>query len=616
MKKLIALCLALTMLLCCLGCSGAGSLADRIQGRTAESSAAAKDTFTDIAEKLKTRFGEEIVHLDTVRGWPDHVPYADMEHGDVDYDTLSYRIWTVEDFEASCQRLLDADSADGVIDAFEKLYADYVDVDSNYTICYIEYCKNVTDEQLVADQAETERVLNECWDKYCGTVRDTLAGPQGKVLAAYLTEDVADAFREYEDQSEHEQELRDQENALVARYYEEMDDPYSYTFSYRGKDWNLEALQEDMGRTLGYTGWYAVRDGIYGAINAVVGKTYLELLAIRAELAEINGYDNYAEYAYEGTYSRDYTPEDAQVLCDTIKQYVGPSFYDDLYGNDLLYEDLSCDMSGEEMFRLVGQYCGQLAPAIREAWEYLYDHNLYYITDDDRMMDAGYTTTISKYHAPFVFICMGNTLSDISTVAHEFGHACDAYWNQPRDEILDHGCYDVFEIHSTGMEIMLTRYYSEVMGDRAAAAEFNMLFNLVYSVVSGCLFDEFQRKIYADPTMTLDEINQLYYDLCVAYGESEPTDHDYYWCFVPHTFSSPCYYVSYAASALGTIQIWDLQQKDPDAALALYLDILGKGAYDYGYTELMEAAGLKSFGDKGAADEICRPLIDYLRHLS
>ena len=115
--------------------------------------------------------------------------------------------------------------------------------------------------------------------------------------------------------------------------------------------------------------------------------------------------------------------------------------------------------------------------------------------------------------------------------------------------------------------------------------------------------------------MTLEEINKLYYDLCRAYGEPEPTDNDYYWIFINHTFESPCYYISYAASALASLQLWDLQQEDPDAALEKYMEILGLGAYDYGYMELLEEVGLKSFAQEGVADEVCRPVVNHLRSM-
>ena len=41
---------------------------------------------------------------------------------------------------------------------------------------------------------------------------------------------------------------------------------------------------------------------------------YLQLVSVRAEMAELAGAANYSEYAYSAFYSRDYTPSDAQKI--------------------------------------------------------------------------------------------------------------------------------------------------------------------------------------------------------------------------------------------------------------------------------------------------------------
>ena len=48
--------------------------------------------------------------------------------------------------------------------------------------------------------------------------------------------------------------------------------------------------------------------------EAAVKDLFLELVTLRQEIARQEGYDSYADYAYEAVYARSYTPEDAQVL--------------------------------------------------------------------------------------------------------------------------------------------------------------------------------------------------------------------------------------------------------------------------------------------------------------
>ena len=51
------------------------------------------------------------------------------------------------------------------------------------------------------------------------------------------------------------------------------------------------------------------------------GQIFLELISVRNELAQIYGYDTFADYAYDVYYGRDYTPADAAALCEAIKPY-------------------------------------------------------------------------------------------------------------------------------------------------------------------------------------------------------------------------------------------------------------------------------------------------------
>ena len=40
----------------------------------------------------------------------------------------------------------------------------------------------------------------------------------------------------------------------------------------------------------------------------------------------------------------------------------------------------------------------------------------------------------------------------------------------------------------------------------------------MYSLLSGCMEDEFQQEIYENPNMSLDEMNALYRKLAEEYG--------------------------------------------------------------------------------------------------
>lgn len=97
---------------------------------------------------------------------------------------------------------------------------------------------------------------------------------------------------------------------------------------------------------------------------------YLQLVSVRAEMAELAGAANYSEYAYSAFYSRDYTPSDAQKIWKTAKEDFAPLLqkYTDSLTQALWKEDLSAGECTEES--IVQALCygaARMSPEIREA---------------------------------------------------------------------------------------------------------------------------------------------------------------------------------------------------------------------------------------------------------
>ena len=176
-------------------------------------------------------------------------------------------------------------------------------------------------------------------------------------------------------------------------------------------------------------------------------------------------------------------------------------------------------------------------------------------------------------------------------------------------------CYDLLEIHSTGLETLFTAWYDEIFQSGADAARFSVLGGLIEALIDGCLFDEFQRRVYAQPDMTRDEMDRLFASLSAEYGLPVLSDRDCSWVYVPHTFESPFYYLSYAAAALAAIQLWDMAQTDLDGAAAVWRAVMDHDASAEGYMTVLPACGLRLFTQEGAVADVCAPLIEALTRL-
>ena len=149
-------------------------------------------------------------------------------------------------------------------------------------------------------------------------------------------------------------------------------------------------------------------------------------------------------------------------------------------------------------------------------------------------------------------------------------------------------------VHDQALVLLLFDDYGSFYGKLADQARSSALIDAMYSLLSGCMEDEFQQAVYANPGMTLEEINALYERLASEYGLKEVYGYlGTEWVLVSHTFQSPLYYISYAASMVPALELFDLSQSDPAAAKAAYFNIIMRDSYA-GLDEVLKQNGLDS----------------------
>ena len=442
--------------------------------------------------------------------------------------------------------------------------AEYAKVYTFDNLAYIDFYARPGDETLSDACRQLDSVLNEVNDALCTALSDALDGPAGSALRSYIGEDKATALVGYDEQTDRQREITERVSELTLQYN-------ALIMEYLSYDEETEKI----------------------------GALYRELVDLHNEEAQIVGYKDYADYAYEASYGRDFTPDDAAALCEAVKPYAR-QYFGSLYYNEATYADFSADtdLTERELVGLVTQYMPRVSDDAAKAAAYMEKHGLYFMDSADRVSDLGFTTTLDQYNAPFIYLALYGDQNDIQSMFHEFGHYYDAYVNPVPDLLLSVGSLDIFEIHSTGMEALSTGWYEDIYGEDADLARIRFLDSALYTVFSGCLFDEFQRVVYADPSLTPEQISQTFVTIARSYGlRSFGKEFSHYWMQVNHNFESPFYYISYAVSMLASLQIYEMAENDWAAAAGFYNDLVSLGAYDYTYCELLEKVGLECFTD-------------------
>lgn len=548
MKKRIALLLAaamLSLILC--GCADDAETAGAVRGDGSVSDALATGLGVTVPEDETGRFAS-----------------ADGIHADVDYADMTWYIYDAAELLDKAARL--GETADGkeAADLYDWLMAEYAKVYTLDNLAYIDFYAHPGDETLSDACRQLDSVLNEVNDALCTALSDALEGPAGSALRSYIGEDKATALVGYDEQTDRQREITERVSELTLQYN-------ALIMEYLSYDEETEKI----------------------------GALYRELVDLHNEEAQIVGYKDYADYAYEASYGRDFTPDDAAALCEAVKPYAR-QYFGSLYYNEATYADFSADtdLTEQELVGLVTQYMPRVSDDAAKAAAYMEKHGLYFMDSAERVSDLGFTTTLDQYNAPFIYLALYGDQNDIQSMFHEFGHYYDAYVNPVPDLLLSVGSLDIFEIHSTGMEALSTGWYEDIYGEDADLARIRFLDSALYTVFSGCLFDEFQRVVYADPTLTPEQISQTFVTIARSYGlRSFGKEFSHYWMQVNHNFESPFYYISYAVSMLASLQIYEMAENDWAAAAGFYNDLVSLGAFDYTYCELLDKVGLECFTD-------------------
>ena len=548
MKKRIALLLAaamLSLILC--GCADDAETAGAVRSDGSVSDALATGLGVTVPEDETGRFAS-----------------ADGIHADVDYADMTWYIYDAAELLDKAARL--GETADGkeAADLYDWLMAEYAKVYTLDNLAYIDFYAHPGDETLSDACRQLDSVLNEVNDALCTALSDALDGPAGSALRSYIGEDKATALVGYDEQTDRQREITERVSELTLQYN-------ALIMEYLSYDEETEKI----------------------------GALYRELVDLHNEEAQIVGYKDYADYAYEASYGRDFTPDDAAALCEAVKPYAR-QYFGSLYYNEATYADFSADtdLTERELVGLVTQYMPRVSDDAAKAAAYMEKHGLYFMDSAERVSDLGFTTTLDQYNAPFIYLALYGDQNDIQSMFHEFGHYYDAYVNPVPDLLLSVGSLDIFEIHSTGMEALSTGWYEDIYGEDADLARIRFLDSALYTVFSGCLFDEFQRVVYADPSLTPEQISQTFVTIARSYGlRSFGKEFSHYWMQVNHNFESPFYYISYAVSMLASLQIYEMAENDWAAAADFYNDLVSLGAYDYTYCELLEKVGLECFTD-------------------
>lgn len=293
----------------------------------------------------------------------------------------------------------------------------------------------------------------------------------------------------------------------------------------------------------------AVYDNLVNTVNANLGllHRYVELRKKALGLRDIHIYDLYVplvpDYAADIPFSRA-----RSTIIEALKP-LGPD-----YGK-VLAEGLD--------------------PA--SGWLDLYPHK--------RKRSGAFSSSVYGPH-PFVFMNYMNSVDDMSTLAHEYGHALHSHLAMKRQSYPDFRYANMIaEIASTCNESLLSDYMVADTKDPAGKAYLlvERMETIRTTIFRQTLFAEFERDIHrmweAGTPLTAALLDKTYLGLVRKYyGPGLTTDENdgMEWSGVPHFYYK--YYVwAYATGLSSGIAIADRVRETGKSAADAYLNMLQSG---------------------------------------
>ncbi len=354
--------------------------------------------------------------------------------------------------------------------------------------------------------------------------------------------------------------------------------------------------------------------------------------AIRRQIAQNAGFDNYRDYMHREKNRFDYTPEDCEHFQAAVEQTVVPAVERILerrrqrMGLETLRPwDTAVDPLGrpalkpfEEVPELIERAVGIFGKVDRTLGGYfdrMAEKRLLDLDSRKGKAPGGYCTSFPHRGLPFIFMNAVGVQGDVNTLLHEAGHAFHVFEAHSQPLVWQrHPGSEMAEVASMSMELLTAPYVSRAEGgyysdEDARRARIEHLEGILEILPHIAAVDAFQHWIYtsgeghdaAARDAAWLEIRRRFEPGVDWSGLEEQRVARWYRQL--HIFLYPFYYIEYGIAQLGALQVWRNSLHDQAQATESYRNALSLGA-TRPLPELFEAAGAKLVFDADTMGEL------------
>ena len=342
---------------------------------------------------------------------------------------------------------------------------------------------------------------------------------------------------------------------------------------------------------------------------------YEEMIALRQQVAQNAGYDNFRDYIFDAKHRFDYSPDDCkafhdavEAICVPLKRDVDDERRQNLNLESLRMWDMGHDVHGreplkpftkvEEMVAGTSRMFHRLSPELGVFFDSLRDGTSLDLDSRKGKAPGGYQVQRDHSRKPFIFMNATGLQRDLETMVHEAGHAFHSIYADDLP-LIDYrnAPLEFCEVAAMSMELLthdfLDEFYSEEDAQRAVREHLEGIVSILAWIAT---IDAFQHWVYTNPNHSRAERHAKWLELGDRYGSVLDWSGFEDWRNVGwqrqlHLFSYPFYYIEYGIAQLGALQMWLQYKESPEIALSNYAKSMRLGG-SRPLPNLFEAGGM------------------------
>ncbi|MEN8172040.1 MAG: M3 family oligoendopeptidase, partial [Chloroflexota bacterium] len=235
-------------------------------------------------------------------------------------------------------------------------------------------------------------------------------------------------------------------------------------------------------------------------------------------------------------------------------------------------------------------------PKIAEMAQRVFDEQ--HIDSEVRKGKQGgaFCASVEPGRTPYVKLNYQGKVDDVSTMAHELGHAIHAMLAEHHNIFAFHSSLPLAENASTfGEMLLIDKMLSEETDDDVRRdILFSQVDDAYATIMRQAFFARFERKAHQmiSDGATVDQLAEAYLEnLAVQFGDSIEVGDEFKWEWVsiPHIYHTPFYVYAYAFGQLLVLSLYQQFKAEGDSFIPRYLKILAAGGSDAPQRLLSEA---------------------------